>query len=106
MLRFCKLLTACLILVFAFGPVVSRGEVSYVPPRYNLDSLCYLSTDVVEASLVRHQAERRSYEDTFTAMVLDTLGSDYKIGDKIELPYTQVILPPHPCSLCILYYCA
>ena len=104
MLRFCKLLVTCLILVFAFQPFLSCAEIGYArPPRYNLDSLCYLSTDVVKVSLVRHQSSNRFGGDTFTATVLNTLGGDYKIGDKIELPYTQVILPPHPCSFCILF---
>ncbi len=104
MLRFRKLFLPLLLVVIASEVSPCRAVNIYAAPKYNLDSLCYISTDIVEASLVRHSSAGNFAYDTFTATVLDTLGGDYKVGDKIDLPYNQIVLPPqHSCSLCILF---
>ncbi len=101
MLHFCKLFPLLLVII-ASGVGPCRAVRHFGVP--NLDSLCYISTDTVEVSLVRHSGVRDFANDTFTATVINTLGGDYKCGDKIELPYNQVILPPqHSCSHCILF---
>ena len=107
MLRFREALLFIFLFVLIFFlvalPQTSDAALGYTASRYNINSLCYISTDVVEVSLARHQAANRFAEDTFTATVLETLGGDYKVGDTIELPYPQVPLPLYPCSLCILF---
>ena len=102
--RFCKLLLPLFLAVIASGTYPCCAVNIYVAPKYNLDSLCYISTDVVEASLVQHPGAGNFAEDTFTATVLSTLSGDYKPSDKIGLSYNQIVLPPqHSCSLCILF---
>lgn len=52
--------------------------------RYDLESLCYMSTDVVEATLTRnHITGLQEEDDRFTATVTSSITGKFHPGDKI-----------------------
>ncbi|MGI4790022.1 MAG: hypothetical protein ACRYFS_14370 [Janthinobacterium lividum] len=53
-------------------------------PTYDLESLCYLSTDVVEVTLTRrHVAGQENRKDVFTATVIASIAGKHLSGDPI-----------------------
>ena len=72
--------------------------------RYDLQSVCYMSTDVVEATLVRcHQPGKPEWNDTYTATVLNTLAGNHKAGDQIKRLDMQLYSPDQISRHCILF---
>ena len=79
-------LRTCFGLLLVLLALLSRPSLAALIPRYELDSLCYMSTDIVEATLVRHHiAGQPVGKNTFTTTVLSTIAGHYREGDKIIL---------------------
>lgn len=73
-------------------------------PRYDLESLCYMSTDVVEATIVRHHvAGHQEWDDRFTATVVRPIAGQYKSGDKIDALDLTLYNPNASGQRCILF---
>ena len=72
--------------------------------RCDLESLCYLSTDVVEAQLARHHvAGQDEWNDTFAAVVICPIVGKYKAGDKISSFRLPLHNPSASGQRCILF---
>ncbi len=99
--RLRQLLFAALLVLFAFLP----RPVSAAPiPRYDLESLCYMSTDVVEATLARHHISGlQESEDQFTATVTTSLVGKYHPGDKIDALSLSLYNPSANGQRCLLF---
>jgi len=82
MRRFCGSLVVLLIaLIVLLGNSVRAALI----PRLDLNSLCYLSTDIVEVTVVRHHTlGQEEWKDTFTAIVTNSLEGKHKAGDQLE----------------------
>ena len=81
MLRFRKL---CLLLPTAFLLLPASSRAALIS-TYDLTTLCFLSTDVVEARLTRHHLSgQEEWKDTFTATVLNPLQGKLKAGDRVS----------------------
>lgn len=101
MLRFRKLLFLPMLAVLVF---LTRPCSAALIPRYDLESLCYLSTDVVEAAIVRHHAAGHpEWEDRFTATVVSALAGKYKPGDKIGSLDLTLYNPNANGQRCLLF---
>ncbi len=72
--------------------------------RYDLQSVCFMSTDIVEATLVRsHQPGKTEWNDTYTATVLSSLEGKHKAGDQIKKLHMQLYSPDQISRHCILF---
>ena len=74
-------------------------------PTYDLESLCLMSTDVVEATLVRrHVGGQEEWKDTFTATVVSPVAGQCCVGDRIG-PLLDLTLydPAASGQRCILF---
>ena len=101
MLRFLKLFLLPLLAALVLLP---RTCYAFPTPTYDLESLCLVSTDVVEAALIRHHtAGQPEWKDTFTATVTKTLEGDYKVGDQIEALSLEGFDPARTGQRCILF---
>jgi len=82
MLRFPKLLLFLLFAIIASATCPCHAHRDFT---YDLTTLCFLSTDVVEARLIRHHIPgQEDWKDTFTATVLNPLEGSYHVGDQIK----------------------
>ena len=99
--RFRQLLFAGFLVLFALLP----RSVSAAPiPRYDLESLCYMSTDVVEATIVRHHiAELSEGDDRFTATVTSSIAGRYHPSDKVANLDLTLYNPNAAGQHCILF---
>ncbi len=90
-----------LCLIFAFLPL----PVFAAPiPRYDLESLCYMSTDVVEATLTRtHISGLQEPEYQFTATVTSSIIGKYHPGDKIDALSLSLYSPNASGQRCLLF---
>lgn len=80
--RFPKFFLLPLIAVFA--SLVPRPTCAFPLPTYDLESLCYLSTDVVEVTLTRHHvAGQEERKDVFTATVVASIVGKHISGEQI-----------------------
>ncbi len=71
---------------------------------YDLTTLCFLSTDIVEARLTRHHLPgQEEWKDTFTATVLNPLESGCKAGDKISRLALTLYAPARTGQNCLLF---
>lgn len=71
---------------------------------YDLDTLCFMSTDVVEARLIQHhQPNQKQWDGTFTATVLSTLAGKYKAGDQINSLDVELYNPVRAGQRCLLF---
>ena len=77
---FRQLLFVPALALFALLP---RPAHAALTPRYDLESLCYMSTDVVEATLTRYPVAGLQ-EDRFTATVISSITGKSHPGDKIS----------------------
>lgn len=101
MLRFRKL---CLLFPLASFILIARLLHAALILRYDLQSVCYMSSDVVEASLVRHhQPGKPVWSDTYTATVLNSLEGEYKAGDQIKRLNLELYSPDQISRHCILF---
>lgn len=101
MLRFRKLFVFPLLAFLAFLPCPGFAALIYT---YDLDSLCYMSTDVVEATLLRrHTSGQEEWKDTFTATVAASIAGQYHVGDKIGLLDLTLYDPAASGQRCILF---
>ncbi len=99
--RFRKLLILPLLAAFALLP---RPGFAALISRFDLESLCYVSTDAVEATLVRHHAAgHQEWEDRFTATVVSAIAGQYKPGDKIGPLDLYLYAPNADGQRCILF---
>ena len=81
MLRVQKILPLVLVALLVTAPLPSHAALI---PTYDVDSLCYMSTDVVEAALNWHQEAGQSlWQHTISATVLDSIAGQYHPGDVI-----------------------
>ena len=98
MTRFQKLAFA---LLLAFAAVPCRASLIRA---FDLTTLCYMSTDVVEAALARHHsAGQEEWQDTFTATVTNSLEGRYHTGDRIKGLELTLYHPAHTGQRCILF---
>ena len=71
---------------------------------YDVDSLCYMSSDVVEATLTRcRRAGEEAWKDIVTATVTRTLEGSYKSGDQIVGTSLLGFFPARTGQRCILF---
>ncbi len=71
---------------------------------YDLTTLCFLSTDVVEARLTRHHLPgQEDWKDTFTATVLNPVEGKYKAGDQISRLDCTLYNPAQTGQHCLLF---
>lgn len=71
---------------------------------FDLTTLCFLSTDVVEARLTRHHLPgQEDWKDTFTATVISPLEGNYKAGDRIQRLYLNLYDPASTGQYCLLF---
>lgn len=104
MLRFSKAFPMLALMICLDALLPAPAVLAQNAPVYNLDSLCFLSTDVVQATIVRHPAgPKRNDLDTFTATVVDPLEGEYRSGDKIEITGIEAAHCLRPCSQAILF---
>ena len=77
---------------------------AYETVTYDVDSLCYMSSDVVEAMLTCcHCAGEEAWKDTVTATVTRTLEGSYKSGDQIVGTSLLGFFPAQTGQRCILF---
>jgi hypothetical protein len=101
MLRFRKLY---LLLLLASFVLIARTLHAALILRYDLQSVCYMSSDVVEATLVRnHQPGKPVWSDTYTATVLNSLEGKYKAGDQIKRLDLELYSPDQISRHCLLF---
>ena len=104
MLRFRKLFLLLLLAAFALLPCPSYA---FPAPTYDLESLCYLCTNVVEATLVRHHTTgQEAWKDTFTATVVNSIIGQYKFGDStgpFDPSELEMYSPAETGQHCILF---
>ena len=94
--------TAVLLLV-SIALLVGSAHAALIP-RYDLQSVCYMSTDIVEATLVRcHQPGKPAWSDTYTAAVLNSIEGTYKAGDQIKRLDMEQYSPDQISQHCILF---
>lgn len=99
MLRIRQLLFAMLLVLFALLP---RPVSAALIPRYDLESLSYMSTDVVEATLTRYPIAGLQ-EDRFTATVTASITGKFHPGDKISGLDLSLYDPNANGQRCILF---
>ena len=87
-----------LLAVFAFLP---RPSFAALIPRYDLESLCYLSTDVVEASLDGYKTNPAAVSGMAT--VTASLIGRYHAGDEVAISGLDLYTPARPGQRCLLF---
>ena len=98
--RSCKLLLPTLAALVLL-PVPSRAALIQT---YDLTTLCFLSTDVVEARLTRHHLPGQpEWNDKFTATVLNPLEGHFHAGDQIKGLDLSPYDPAGTGQCCILF---
>lgn len=71
---------------------------------YDLTTLCFLSTDVVEARLTRHHLPGQpEWKDRFTATVLNPLEGRFQAGNQIQGLDLTLYDPARTGQQCILF---
>lgn len=83
---------------------VARSSSAALIRTYDLDTLCYKSSDVVVATLTRdHVPGKQPYEDRFTAAVVDPIEGQYHTGDTITSLDLDLYDPAENGQRCILF---
>ena len=90
--------------LFAALALLPRPSYAVLIPTYDLESLCYMSTAVVEAAIVRHHvAGQEESKDTFTATVVFPIAGQYRVGGKIGSLDLTLYDPAATGQPCILF---
>jgi len=101
MLRCHKFLLLLLLLTIAALPCPCRAATIRT---YDLDSLCFMSTDVVEATLVWHHVPgQKLWQDTLLATVDRSIAGQYQVGDQIAKLDFGMYSPAMSQQRCILF---
>jgi hypothetical protein len=75
--------TIASIILVTLALCVARSCTAALIQTYDLDTLCYMSSDVVVATITRdHVAGQQPWQDRFTATVVDPIEGQYHAGDK------------------------
>lgn len=87
--------------VSLLAPVPGRAALIQT---FDLTTLCFLSTDVVEARLTRHHIPgQEEWKDTFTATVLNPLEGRFHVGDQIKALDLELYDPARTGQHCFLF---
>ena len=89
--------------VLALFALLPRPVHAALIRTYDLESLCYKSTDVVEATFVRQKQADGNYE--WVAVVVDSIAGGYRPGDVI-MPVSIGLLSPPPFGPCVIVFIA